>query len=81
MCGEVPELADGRGLGPRAERRGGSSPPFPTIYKIYATPADSVFKNSLDYLATKTHQYVWQQLVLPLDINQPGITTTLAHRC
>ncbi len=30
MPGGVPELADGRGLGPRAERRGGSSPPFPT---------------------------------------------------
>ena len=29
--GGVPELADGRGLGPRAARRGGSSPPFPTI--------------------------------------------------
>ena len=29
--GGVPELADGRGLGPRAGRRGGSSPPFPTI--------------------------------------------------
>ncbi len=26
----MPELVDGRGLGPRAARRGGSSPPFPT---------------------------------------------------
>ena len=32
--GEVLELADRRGLGPRAARRGGSSPPFPTIGNI-----------------------------------------------
>ena len=29
--GGVPELVDGRGLGPRAARRGGSSPPFPIV--------------------------------------------------
>ncbi len=31
ICGGVPELVDGRGLGPRAARRGGSSPPFPIV--------------------------------------------------
>ena len=29
ICGGVPELVDGRDLGSRAARRGGSSPPFP----------------------------------------------------
>ena len=29
-AGEVSELVDERDLGSRAERRGGSSPPFPT---------------------------------------------------
>ena len=32
LCGEVSELADEHDLGSCAERRGGSNPPFPTIF-------------------------------------------------
>jgi transcriptional regulator with XRE-family HTH domain len=36
VFGEVPELADGHGLGPCAFGRGGSSPPFPIKVKVLA---------------------------------------------
>ena len=81
--GEVPELADGHGLGPCAARRGGSSPPFPTKGINRQNSCLLTQRCRQTVLAgtynPDTPQSAGAMLALPLQIQRPVATMLVAR--